>query len=232
MLLQRKETYMKRPNFRQGGFTLVELIFVLAIIITLASIFLPLAMSKFSESKTAATTSSIDAIAAALTSFFSDLNRFPTCDAADCVPFNDAANNLAFLAFGTGSGSLTSEYPTFTGSGSDWALTTTDEAANEERNNAFNHLVANNPNGDATTAQVDVDYKVSQWKGPYLAKIGKDPFGFAYIAGVGAMETNGSPVITGAKGWIISAGPDGNLDTSPTASVLSGDDIGYIFFTK
>lgn len=222
---------MKKRNSGQQGFTLVELIFVLAIIVTLASIFLPLAMSKFSESKTASANSSMDAISAALTNFFGDLDHFPVCQAADCDPFNNAANDLKFLAFGTGSGSLTSEYPTFTGSGSDWALTTTDEAT-EERNNAFNHLVANNPNGDATTAQADVDYKASKWKGPYIGKIGKDPFGFAYIAGVGAMETNGSPVITGAKGWIISAGPDGNLDTAPTASVLSGDDIGYIFFTK
>ena len=225
---------MKRPNFRQGGFTLVELIFVLAIIVTLASIFLPLAMSKFSQSKEASTDSSIDAIAAALTNFFGDMDRFPTCNSSDCDPFSAANNDLTFLAFGTGSGDISGEYPVTVGqTGSAWSLTAKDEAnPNEARNNAFNHLVANNPNADATTAQADVDYKSTKWKGPYISKIGKDPFGFAYIAGVGAMETSGNPVATGAKGWIISAGPDGNLDTAPSASVLSNDDRGYIFFTK
>lgn len=225
---------MKRANFRQGGFTLVELIFVLAIIVTLASIFLPLAMSKFAESKDATTTSSIDAIAAALTNFFGDLDHFPACHSSDCDAFTSNNNDLKFLAFGTGSGDISGEYPVTVGqSGSAWSLTANDEAnPNEARNNAFNHLVANNPNADNTTADTGLDYKASKWKGPYLAKIGKDPFGFAYIAGVGAMETSGSPVATGAKGWIISAGPDGNLDTAPSASVLSNDDKGYIFFTK
>lgn len=225
---------MKRPNFRQGGFTLVELIFVLAIIITLASIFLPLAMSKFSESKTAATTSSIDAIAAALTSFFSDIDHFPACDSSDCDPFTNGNNDLKFLAFGTGSGSLTGEYPVSTsGSGSEWNLTTNDSSTGtlEIKNNAFNHLVQNDPNADATVGEATVDYKGSKWKGPYITKLAVDPFGFAYIAHIGAMERDGTKIASG-KGWILSAGPDGVLDTAPSASVLSNDDIGYIFFTK
>lgn len=228
---------MKRPNFRQGGFTLVELIFVLAIIITLASIFLPLAMSKFSEAKTASINSSIDAISAALTSFFSDMDRFPACDSSDCDPLTNANNDLKFLAFGTGSGSLTGEYPVSTsGSGSAWDLTTNDSSTGtlEIKNNAFNHLVANNPNADVTvgdTAVSTTDYKASKWKGPYIAKLAVDPFGFAYIAHVGAMERDGTKISSG-KGWILSAGPDGVLDTAPSASVLSNDDLGYIFFTK
>lgn len=225
---------MKRANFRQRGFTLVELIFVLAIIVTLASIFIPLAMSKFSESKTATTTSSIDAIAAALTSFFGDLDHFPTCNSSDCNPLSSNNNDLKFLAFGTGSAELSDEYPSNlpgTGSGSDWNLSANDDAV-VARNNAFNHLMANNPGADGSVGADATDYKTTKWKGPYISKLAKDPFGFAYIAGVGAMETNGSPVASGAKGWIISAGPDGVLDTAPSASVLSNDDIGYIFFTK
>ncbi|MBI2987900.1 MAG: prepilin-type N-terminal cleavage/methylation domain-containing protein [Deltaproteobacteria bacterium] len=226
---------MKKRNSGQRGFTLVELIFVLAIIVTLASIFLPLAMSKFSESKEASATSSIDAISAALTSFFGDLDHFPTCDSTDCNPLTSNNNDLKFLAFGTGSGSLTGEYPVSTsGSGSDWDLTTNDSAS-PERNNAFNHLAVNNPNADGTTgdtATTTGDYSTSKWKGPYIAKIGIDPYGFAFIAHVGTMETNGSKITTTGQGWILSAGPDGVLDTAPNASVLSNDDIGYIFFTK
>lgn len=234
VISQGKGTYMKRPNFNQQGFTLVELIFVLAIIVTLASIFLPLAMSKFSESKTAATTSSIDAIAAALTNFFGDMDHFPTCNSSDCDSFTKDNNDLKFLAFGTGSAELSDEYPATpfsTGSGSDWALSLNDDAV-VARNNAFNHLAANNPNADGTIGGAGVDYNTSKWKGPYISKISKDPFGFAYIAGVGAMEKDGSKIASTSKGWILSAGPDGVLDTASTASVLSNDDIGYIFFTK
>jgi len=222
---------MRRPHLGQKGFTLVELIFVLAIIVTLASIFIPLAMSKLSESKIASANASIDAIAAALTNFFGDLDHFPTCDSADCDPLSNSNNDLRFLAFGSGSGSLAGTYPASSGSGAAWDLTNTDSAT-PERNNAFNHLGQNNPNADSTTGEANVDYKSTKWKGPYMAKFGVDPFGFTYIAHVGAMENGGTPVITSGKGWILSAGPDGVLDTSPTASVLSNDDLGYILFTK
>jgi hypothetical protein len=58
------------------------------------------------------------------------------------------------------------------------------------------------------------------------------------------MQKNGCPVgstgappacttpATGRQGWILSAGPNGNLDTDDTATQLGGDDIGYIFFTQ
>ena len=61
----------------------------------------------------------------------------------------------------------------------------------------------------------------------------------AYIAHVGAMEKNGVPVAIVSlapflkpQGWILSAGPDGIFQTSPTDTVLAGDDIGFILFTK
>lgn len=226
---------MKRSDFRQKGFTLVEMIFVLAIILTLVAIFLPLAMSKFADSKTARTNADLDAIAAALTNFFGDVDRFPTCDSANCDPLNDTNNNLKFLAFGTGSGSLTGEYPDLSTSGTAWDLSNNDSTV-PERNNAYNHLVQNNPNADGTVGDSTTtgfkDYKSSKWKGPYIAKLAKDQFGKDYIAHVGAMETNGVKISASGKGWIISAGPDGFLDTAPSDSTLSNDDLGFIFFTK
>lgn len=234
---------MKRPQLGQRGFTLVEIIFVLAIILTLIATFLPLAVDKLEQSKTAKAQSDLDAISAALVNFFSDLGNFPSCDSTtDCDPLSDLVNNLRFLAICTGSGSCAGEYPGDTGAL--WSLGTTNDETTEAINNAFNHLVINNPNVDATESQAGFDYKTVKWKGPYISKLGVDPFGNAYIIHVGAMQKNGCPVgsagapplcttpATGRRGWILSAGPNGNLDTAPTATTLGLDDIGYIFFSQ
>jgi prepilin-type N-terminal cleavage/methylation domain-containing protein len=222
---------MKVKRKQDKGFTLIEMIFVLGIIITLTAIFAPLAMDKLSQSNTVKAKADIDAIAASLTNFFSDLGNFPSCDSTtDCDPLSDAVNNLSFLAVCTGAGSCAGEYPG--DSGALWNLAANDEAA-PEINNFFNHIVINNPNQDATENGAGTDYKTTKWKGPYITKLGPDPYGNAYIIHVGAMQKNGSPIGAGTpRGWILSAGADGNLDTAPTDSVLSNDDIGYIFCTN
>lgn len=228
---------------KEKGFTLVEMIFVLAIIITLISIFLPLATEKLAESKIAKANADTDAIAAALTNFFSDLGNFASCDSTDCDPLNDAANNLRFSAVNANANDPTADLPA--DSGALWNFATNISPAvggNPARNNIFNHLVVNNPGTNATTDEAGIDYNTKAWKGPYIGRLGLDPWGHAYIAHIGAMQKKGCPVgSTGTppactapaagRGWILSAGPDGNLDTGPNATQLANDDIGYIFCT-
>ena len=226
---------MDHRNGRERGFTFIELVFTIAIILTLIGIFAPLAMDKLAQSKTARAQADIDAIAAALTNFFSDLGHFPACNAntgGDCDPQSNSVNDLRFLAVCTGSGSCEPEYPTFTGGGATWDLTTNQQGgADAPVNNAYNHLVANNPNINATEGESGLDYRTTKWKGPYITKLAVDPFGKAYIIHVGAMQKTGTAIASG-KGWILSAGPDGNLDTAPTDTTLQNDDIGYIFCTN
>ena len=59
----------------------------------------------------------------------------------------------------------------------------------------------------------------AKWKGPYLAFVGADPWGNAYIVNADAFSTTG-PV------WIISAGPNGRIETPSTNATLVGDDVG------
>jgi len=224
------------------GFTLIELIIVIAIVVALVAMFLPLALNKIDESNVTRAKADVDALATAVTSFFSSLGNFPSCDGADCNPLNDAANNLRFLAVGTGTGDLSTVYPA--DSGALWSLTTQDDGTVPARNNAFNHLAMNNPNANATPNEVATDYVTTRWNGPYISKLSEDPWGAAYIVHIGSMQNSGCPVgstgappactapATGRQGWILSAGPNGNLDTAPTATTLSADDIGYIFFTQ
>lgn len=59
----------------------------------------------------------------------------------------------------------------------------------------------------------------NDWKGPYLSDITTDPWGNAYVVNAVYFGTQ-NPV------WILSAGPDGRLDTSRDSQTLAGDDIG------
>ncbi|MGH7831825.1 MAG: hypothetical protein ACREP8_16810, partial [Candidatus Binatia bacterium] len=215
---------------------------VIAIIVVLASIFLPLAFNKLQRADEASSDASIQEIAAALTAFYDDVRHFPTCNGADCSPVVGTVNDLRFLAFGTGDGDISGEYPSAVAA---WNFATNGETT-AEKNNGFNHLVQNDPNGSGATDGSDYDTAGGRrWRGPYLSRVGADPWGRAFIVHVGAMETGGCPVgstgvppactapATGTRGWILSAGPDNSLDTSPSANSLgTTDDRGFIFNTQ
>lgn len=60
------------------------------------------------------------------------------------------------------------------------------------------------------------------WKGPYLTStVEADPWGNTYI--MNAKNLNDEPA---TPVWIISAGPDGILDTPANADVLVNNDVG------
>jgi prepilin-type N-terminal cleavage/methylation domain-containing protein len=231
---------MKRAKrFGTGGFTLLEMVIVLGIIAVLAAIILPTGMNALREADLTKANADLSEIAAALTQFFSSLRYMPACSSpgvgADCDPrYGTGAsdnNNLKFLAIIEGSGDPSGKYPPEGTLTTPWAFGSADETA-AAKNNAFNHLVINNPNGDATVAEALKDYSETgsrRWKGPYAARFGLDPWGNAYIVSIGAMEKDGSKIVTNAKAWIISAGPNGVLETEPDGTVLGGDDLGFIF---
>jgi general secretion pathway protein G len=60
------------------------------------------------------------------------------------------------------------------------------------------------------------------WKGPYMARVTKDPWGNSYITNANSFATAGQPV------WIISAGPNGQLETSSGSEAIpdGSDDVG------
>ena len=59
----------------------------------------------------------------------------------------------------------------------------------------------------------------AKWKGPYLAHISADPWGNSYIVNADIFTATG-PV------WILSAGPNGSVDTNAASTTLQGDDVG------
>jgi general secretion pathway protein G len=60
----------------------------------------------------------------------------------------------------------------------------------------------------------------NNWKGPYIAGVTADPWGNTYLANVDTLSIPGRPV------WIISAGPNGQLETPALMTTVFGDDIG------
>lgn len=227
-----KERNAKRDK-QEAGITLIEIIFVLAIIAILVAIFVPLAIEKLGDADLARADNDVLAIASALTTFFSDIRHFPTCADTCNAASNFSTSNTKFLAFGTGSGALSADYPTDDASGSDWILTDNDEGTGI-KNNAYNHLGQNDPNASGGTTSTD--YKTTganRWRGPYMTRFKYDPWNKTFIAHVGKMEKSASGVktTTTGKGWILSAGPDNALNTEPDSAALEGDDRGFIFTT-
>ena len=60
----------------------------------------------------------------------------------------------------------------------------------------------------------------ANWKGPYIPTVGVDPWGHAYVINADSFGVAGAPVL------ILSAGPDGIIDTATNASAPANDDIG------
>jgi hypothetical protein len=64
-----------------------------------------------------------------------------------------------------------------------------------------------------------------RWLGPYLDEVPVDPWGRQYIVLCGAWWPGQSARGT-AHAWVLSAGPDGILDTTSADAELAGDDLG------
>lgn len=216
------------------GFTLTELTLTLAVLAVVTAVSLPIGLVALRNADLTRANTDINDLATALTGFLIDLGRPPACDANDCSTLVrgglEQNNGLRFLAVGEGRGSLVDRYPPEAAALTvKWHLATLGHGTNPAVNNAANHLVVNDPNVDGLTSGADYPVRGRfRWRGPYLRHLTLDPWGRAYVVSVGAMEHDGSPIVPGAKGWVLSAGPNGILETAPDAPALAGDDIGMI----
>ena len=225
---------MKRKTLDGKGFTLIELVFVIAIIVILTALFLPTLFSQLDASKRSRADVDVQEIGAAIMAFFNDIDRMPTCSASCASTYTEG---MSFLSFGEAFGDISGDHPS---ESVVWNLTASLDGT-PARNNGANHLIINDPDADGTEDDGTDDYKVTgagkakRWQGPYLTRVSKDPYGKTYIAYVGAMSAGGTKLSASSgtqRGWIISAGQDGSLDTAPTDTALSDDDRGFILTTK
>lgn len=180
-----------------GGFTLIEIIVILAVISILVAILTPTVLKYIDDARTSRTEEDVKTINAMLNDLIKDTGQYP-------------GNMLAGRTFICGSG-------TQPATGVVWCTAANFRALS-------NHLLINDPDEDGTANEATDDYRPTgklRWKGPYLQTLNTDPWGNAYAINADSLVGgNTNPT------WVVSPGPDGVFQTATTATSLSGDDIG------
>jgi prepilin-type N-terminal cleavage/methylation domain-containing protein len=194
------------------GFTLLEVVVVLAVVAILAAILVPTIAKNIDDSKLAKAVNETQVIAAALATFYKDVGRWPTSNGAAA-----ALPDVADLLYG-GVGND----PSATTGGNAWDKDTATAAEIFE-----DHLIANDPGGGgANDYPVWTNATKIGWKGPYIGQISADPWGVYYMCNIAYAYD--SPNASGS--WVISSGPNRDAETTfailVTTTVLTGDDLG------
>lgn len=171
-----------------AGFTLIEVIVIVAILAILAGILAPMIFSQIDEAKLTRAEADAKSISSAVLTFRKDLGVWPNLSGAGC------AANTTLL---NGQGNLPQGLAAM----------------------AYNTTAPINMK-DVLSSDQEECYNGTLYKGPYIATVTADPWGNAYI--IGADQFN----INSRAAFVLSAGPNGTIDTPVFAVSTLGDDIG------
>jgi prepilin-type N-terminal cleavage/methylation domain-containing protein len=182
----------------QKGFTLIEVVVVVAVIAILAAVLTPYITKYIDDSKIAKARNETQVIGGALTNFYKDVGLWPNRNAAGVVgvlPYYTGTTTPTAAAIFTGAPAVVPPVVAWAGSATAVPLD--------------NSLVTNS--GYPATGDLS-------WKGPYAGSaLPADPWGRPYMVNVAAT----GPI------WVLCAGPNGKVQTAVTATVVNGDDIGF-----
>jgi general secretion pathway protein G len=193
------------------GFTLIEIVIVIAVIGILAGILLPIIAKHITDSKVTRAFADVHRIHAAIGAFYGDRNLkgiWPLyIDPA--LPLTE--NNHLYLLIGPGrDAAVEGEGAEFWNESGGWSP--------EKIDRMEDHLIYNQPPVN--------EYK--DWDGPYITKITADPWGTHYAVNVKYL-TDFYPR-DGEVVWVISAGVNSTWETdfsqlNDTDLIIGGDDI-------
>ncbi|MDO8794726.1 MAG: prepilin-type N-terminal cleavage/methylation domain-containing protein [Vicinamibacterales bacterium] len=212
---------MERVTRGQKGFTLLEIIVVLAVIGALAAMLAPVVFRYIDDAKRAQAQNDTNTIASAVQQMYKDTGRWPFYDVGTGALKHAVATDAAVLSSNTACvGTLADDTtaPDVGSSGMGAGTVICDSLVNQLIKNA-----------GFTTAYATTGAR--PWRGPYLERIpALDPWARSYLVNI----VNGDPTTEGfaTQKWVIaiSAGPDGILQTSATAlgssnPQVAGDDV-------
>ncbi|MGH7166058.1 MAG: type II secretion system protein [Nitrospiraceae bacterium] len=197
---------------RRAGFTLIELILVVAVVAILAAILVPTVFSILDDSAITKGKADVKAIAGAIAKFRDDTGEFPTRDADGAVgpPYDEV--NLLY------SGTVPPLIADFSPSpGVDFNCTT---ATNCE---TFQFPFITN---SGTNVYSTLSTAKKRWKGPYLSDNTTDEFDDPYIVYVRRLRTAGA--VTAERAWIVFAGQNKLYETTPGHTSAQGDDFVFL----
>ena len=192
------------------GFTMLEIITILAVIAIMAAVLTPMVLNYVEDAKRAKAEADLKALAGVILNLTRDVQHFP-------IYFNGKkTTGDPEIEILRGPGNEPDD-----STATPWGHKGSDAKIGELEN----HLVKNNPAGTASGTPA-TPYSTSGrffWKGPYLEKISEDSWGNRYLVNI----KNGNPndgTLTAPKRviWVLSAGPNGKIETDPNALADSG----------
>ena len=211
--MQKAAPEVRQRAARQSGFTLVEVIVVLSVVLLLTGIAVPMLSSYMEDGRRARAEAECKVIGAAALSFYKDIGSFPARNGA-------LANNFLYSLL-TGPTMPTTSPWNGGHNWITWGMSNRGDLLN-------NHLQVNRPQNAAAAAYPTTGSM--RWRGPYTnGSSPLDPWGRPYIINViSGWFINATNY---KRLWVISAGPNGIFDTSANATAatnLAGDDIGMM----
>ena len=237
------------------GYTLLEIAAVVAITGTLAGAFVPLVIDKIGDAKIARANQDTRAIGTAMGFFYKDAGVWPAWRGTgtygpveNMVQFLRSGDPAA--THGAPDRLAQQNHPNDPGfaAGAEWWSHSPDSLTDYLEQ----QLVADKPGGGGgqnggqnaphalqraiAVVPAGCYGKIGiNWRGPYASSLVKcDPWGHNYLVFVYAMYTpttncgscNQGVASPKLYGWILSAGPNGLIETPGTSDTLLGDDIG------
>ena len=188
----------------RSGFTLIEMVVVLAIIGILAAILTPMVGNYINEARVTRASQEAQTIADAILNFNKNTGKWPIFTSG--VNPTTATSIYQVLA-GPGT------YPTCDG-GTITCTTATWNALGSSTETISNQVEFDKPGG---TANAYTTLGKFGWRGPYATNIGSDPWGYAYVVNSGALAFG-----LNQAAFVLSAGPNSKIETAFTQNIGSG----------
>jgi prepilin-type N-terminal cleavage/methylation domain-containing protein len=186
----------------EKGFTLIEVVVVVAVIAILAAVLTPYITKYIDDSKIAKARNETQVIAAAVANAYKDLGRWPNRNTAvaDYNGLYTGAVTPAAAFFGVATG--------WAPPGAQWNALDT-------------HLVTNGHTYPLPPSD-------TKWAGPYATTLPVDPWGRPYVINAANFIPPAPPALA-IPVWVLSAGPNGVVETNINAAttVPGNDDIGF-----
>lgn len=195
---------------RRAGFTLIELILVVAVVAILAAILVPTVFSILDDAALTKGKADVKAIAGAIAKFRDDTGEYPTRDA-------DVASGEVNLLYSGTVAPVAADFTPALGGGdpSNCATATNCETF------AFPFITNSGTNAYSTLPTAK-----KRWKGPYLSENAPDEFDDPYIVYVRRLRTTGA--VTTERAWIVFAGQNKLYETTPGSTSVQGDDFVFL----